>query len=329
MNSENKPSISVVVPCRNEARNLIDCLRSMLIQTHPPIEIIVVDDGSTDGSADLARRLDAESQIPILLCEGPHRGAAAARNTGAARATGELIVFIEADAYYSPEYLAGAVAAMSDPDVGGAEGGLRQAWVSGDTFLARGWNHIFRSRWERACTGERTPLGAWVFRARDFEKLGGYDESFVVGEDRDLVERIRSEGGRIAFFPEGVFHHREPVSLSDIWRRSYWGGRHSLPFRRRWSSVTRDIVVAIAVAVLPILFLGLVIGLPGWLSVAPFALLLLPLLIADLRGGIGQAFTQGDALGALAVAVVYLLSKLASAIGIVSGWLQGPKRTAP
>lgn len=143
-----------------------------------------------------------------------------------------------------------------------------------------------------------------------------------MGEDRDLVERIRTDEGKIALFPEGVFHPREPISLADLWRRSYWGGRHSLPFRRRWSNVTRDVAVAIGVAMLPFLFIGLFVGLPAWLSLLPLLRLLLPFGIVGLPGGIDQAFAQGDALGAVAVVVVSLFSKFASAIGIVSDWLQ-------
>ena len=97
MNPTARPGISVIVPCRNEARNLGECLRSMLAQDCPPMEIIVIDDGSTDGSADIVRCLAEDSPIPLLLCDGPHRGAAAARNRGAARAKAEVIVFVEAD----------------------------------------------------------------------------------------------------------------------------------------------------------------------------------------------------------------------------------------
>ena len=98
--------VSVVVPCFNSAGTLARALRSVALQSLPPLEVIVVDDASSDASADVALSWGASSSVPLVLVRLPHNsGPAAARNAGWARAQGEFIAFLDADDAWHPQKL--------------------------------------------------------------------------------------------------------------------------------------------------------------------------------------------------------------------------------
>jgi len=106
MNS--RPLVSVVIPTFNRAKQTIAAIESVLVQTYPNIEVIVVDDGSTDGSTLVIRAFidqRAENCHQILLLSQPNQGASVARNTGISKAQGEYIAFLDSDDYWEPEKL--------------------------------------------------------------------------------------------------------------------------------------------------------------------------------------------------------------------------------
>src|SRR4051812_49232056 len=100
------PRVSTVIPCFNGAAYLGDALASVLSQDFTDVEAIVCDDGSTDGSRDVARGLGAR----VRVVAQDHRGAAAARNLGVSHARGELLAFLDADDLWTPGRLAALVA---------------------------------------------------------------------------------------------------------------------------------------------------------------------------------------------------------------------------
>src|SRR5437667_12630279 len=109
------PLVSVVIPCYNGERYLAEAIESVLAQRYEPLEIIVVDDGSTDRSAEVARHFGDAVQY---VCQ-PHAGAAAARNRGVGLATGDLIAFLDADDVWTEGRLARQVQVLeADPSVG-------------------------------------------------------------------------------------------------------------------------------------------------------------------------------------------------------------------
>jgi glycosyltransferase involved in cell wall biosynthesis len=112
------PLVSVVIPARNERRNIERCVRSVLATTYPSLEVIVVDDHSTDGTGDIARAI-ASTDARLRVIEAPPLpndwfGKQWACATGARAASGELLVFTDADTKHEPDLLARAVNALSD-----------------------------------------------------------------------------------------------------------------------------------------------------------------------------------------------------------------------
>ena len=97
----------------NEERWIGDALGSLMRQTHPSYEVVVVDDGSRDGTAAVA------SQFPVRLLRTPHEGAGAARDVGGRAALGNVIVFSDADDVYAPDFLERLVAPLDRPEVRG------------------------------------------------------------------------------------------------------------------------------------------------------------------------------------------------------------------
>src|SRR5580658_5705159 len=110
-----KPLVSVIIPCYNAERWVGEALQSCLDQTYQPIEVIVVDDGSTDQSKQVVLDVASNTNVSVRLIEGAHKDASAARNQGLAVAAGDYVQFLDADDVMSPRKteLQAAVAAHS------------------------------------------------------------------------------------------------------------------------------------------------------------------------------------------------------------------------
>lgn len=181
--------VSVIIPVYNGARFLDQCLASVAAQALPPDEVIVVDDGSTDDSADIARR---HAGVQVIGFD-ENRGPSAARNAGVAAARGDVLVFHDADDVMPPARLATQLAHLAArPEVDVVLGRQRHLLEEGSEFPV--WarpNHA-------APDALRVTLGHPTMRRATFERLGGYDESFRVAEDIDLLYRCRDLGAIIS-----------------------------------------------------------------------------------------------------------------------------------
>ena len=120
---KSKPLVSVIIPVYNREKYLAEAIESVLAQTYRPIEVIVVDDGSTDGSADIAKRFGS----PVRYYFQPNSGAGAARNRGIAVARGSFLAFLDSDDLWVEDKLTHQMAAFerhSDVDI--VSGHVRQ-----------------------------------------------------------------------------------------------------------------------------------------------------------------------------------------------------------
>ena len=191
-----QPTVSVVIPAYDSERYLAEAIRSVLVQTHRPLEIIVVDDGSTDGTVGVARRFGT---LVHVIRRG-HAGIAATRNVGIAAATGELVAFLDSDDVWLPDKLARQVALVeADPDVEIVFGGVEQ-FVS-DEFVG-----TIASQPPSAEEAGRIP-STFLVRASTLARVGPQREDLGLGDFIDWYDRAVSAGCHVAQV-EGVVARR-------------------------------------------------------------------------------------------------------------------------
>lgn len=192
------PLVSVVVPVFNGERFLGEALDSILRQTYRSLEAIVVDDGSTDRSADVAA-----SRAGVLVLRQTNRGVAEARNVGARASRGSLLAFLDQDDLWEPRKLELQVAALQgDPEAG-------FALVLTSRFLEPG---VPPPRWlnPEALRNAHTAYepSALVVRREVFEKLEGFDTSYRYGPDTDWFFRAKDAGIRKVLVAEPLLRRR-------------------------------------------------------------------------------------------------------------------------
>ena len=200
------PSISVVICAYNAEATLDECLRHTCALDYPDLEIVVVDDGSTDATADIAR-----SHPRARLVSIEHGGLSVARNAGIAEARGDLIAYLDSDAYPSPEWPYYLALALDGPMVGGVGGPNvpPEADPVGAQQVARapgGPVHVLTSD-DRA---EHVPGCNMAFWKPVLEEVGGFDPIYTAaGDDVDLCWKVLDRGWEIGFHPAAlVWHHR-------------------------------------------------------------------------------------------------------------------------
>jgi len=214
---EELPSISVIIPAYNEARDLPRCLATLLDQTHHATQIIVVDDGSTDGTGDLARGFGGTTVIV-----GTHAGSGAARNSGAAIATGDVLVFVDADMHFARDFLARLVA----PLVGGAGavGSFHETEYVAN--IGARWARLWNLNQRLPVTRKHPPgypRAQAVFRAVRRDAFLAVDGFLPGGYDDDLSLATRLNALAVVA-PGAVCWHTNPARPSEVYRQARWIG---------------------------------------------------------------------------------------------------------
>ncbi|AGL14305.1 glycosyltransferase family A protein [Actinoplanes sp. N902-109] len=202
--------ISFVVPTRNSGRTLAACLGSLRSQTHPEVEIVVVDNGSTDATVAIGERFADQ-----VLQWGPERSAQ--RNHGTKCSTGDVVVFIDSDMVMEPTLAASLVAAFeAEPGVGALVIPERSF---GDGFLAH-----CRELEKSLYVGDPAVESPRAFRRELIEELGGWDENLTAAEDWDLADRTRAVAtvGRVASY---IWHDEGHIKLRATFAKKRYYGR--------------------------------------------------------------------------------------------------------
>lgn len=218
--NDDSPLVSIVIPARNEARHLARVFAALAALDYPlhRREVILVDNGSVDETAAIARRHGAR------VIPAPAGNVGEVRNIGARAALGEVIAFLDADCLVGPGWLRVAVGQMKDSRVG-AVGGNCTVGSEGN-WIQRAWAVELRD----ATVDARTlATASFILRRRLFEELGGFDAALGAGEDDDLSQRIRAAGYRLQRVAEcSVVHLGYPDTLVGVMRRQLWHGRSQL-----------------------------------------------------------------------------------------------------
>lgn len=210
-------SVSAIVPVYNGARFIESTLRSLLDQTAPPTEIIVVDDGSTDRSGSVIESV--EGDVPIILVQQANAGQSAARNAAARKASGELLAFIDQDDLWHRRHLEVLVPAFEDPEVGWSYSDFDEIDGKG-ALVTRGFIRARKTEHPLLALNDflRQDLmilpSATIIRASAFEQVGGFDPALIGYEDDDLFIRLFRAGWASSYTPESLTKFRVHVSSS-------------------------------------------------------------------------------------------------------------------
>jgi hypothetical protein len=219
------PLVSVVVPTRNAGRTIEACLRSIRAQTWPAVELIVVDNGSSDGTWPAAQR-----HADLALRGGPERSAQ--RNLGIDHAAGEWIFYVDGDMELGPEVVERAV---------------RAAVAAGAVGVAVPEESVGQGFWTRCRTLERRclrdePALLWprLVRTDWLRASGGFAVWLTGTEDAELHRRMLAHGAPIARADALILHHEGRLTLGGLARKRFYYGRGLLAYRRAYPGALAD-----------------------------------------------------------------------------------------
>jgi GT2 family glycosyltransferase len=222
--------VSVIVCTHNGERTLRRCLEGIAELRYPRFEVIVVDDGSTDRSAAIA----AEFDVRLISIE--QSGLSAARNVGLAAARGEIVAYLDDDAWPDPDWLRFLVlafrtsshGAVGGPNLPPADDGSVAACVANSPG---GPTHVLLSDSE----AEHIPGCNMAYRRAALERIGGFDPQFLTaGDDVDVCWRLQDAGETLGFHAAAVVWHRRRDSIRAYWRQQVGYGRAEALLERKW-----------------------------------------------------------------------------------------------
>ncbi|MFD7154013.1 bifunctional polysaccharide deacetylase/glycosyltransferase family 2 protein [Kribbella sp. NPDC059898] len=213
--------VSVIVPAYNESAGIEAAIRSLVASDHP-LEVIVVDDGSTDGTADIVEAL----AIPgVRVIRQPNAGKPVALNTGLKAARCELIVMVDGDTVFEPDAIRKLIQPFGHPAVGAVSGNAK---VGNRGGLIGRWQHIEyvigfnldRRLFDLAECMPTVPGAVGAFRRTALERIGGLSD-VTLAEDTDLTMALCRDGWRVVYEESAVAWTEAPASMGALWRQRY------------------------------------------------------------------------------------------------------------
>lgn len=313
MLGELAPYVSIVIPVFNEERYLSSCLSSVMALNYPKdhLEILLIDNGSTDRSLEIARGFH---EVIIYVKENVKVGAV--RNHGVQKAKGTIVVFLDSDCIVDREWLNHGVGTLmeSPDDVIGGQYLLRED----PSWLEKHW--MLSSPNQRA--RQNALVGGCVFISKEvFENVGGFDETLNAGEDNDLTKRLRDKHFNVKINPSlSVVHLGNPSRVRPFLMRQLW---HSSDYINGLPKTLGDKTFLLTLVFLGgiVFFLSALFFVPTYkltLSTSAFIVLICPAILSVKRitragGGYKRPF---DIVSIYLVDWLYLIGR---SLGVCSG----------
>lgn len=211
--------VSIVIPTFNGATRIVACLAALLRQIDlTKTEILVVDDGSTDDTAEVVA-----GYAGVRLIRQSNAGPAAARNRGALEAAGTIVLFTDDDCVPAPQWLTALTEPFEDSNVVGVKGVYR---TSQTRLMARFVQIEYEDKYRRMSDVSQIDFidtYSAGFRRDRFLEIGGYDTSFPVAcaEDVELSYRMSERGWMMRFAPHAIVYHHHPDTLTGYLKKKY------------------------------------------------------------------------------------------------------------
>jgi glycosyltransferase involved in cell wall biosynthesis len=199
-------SVSVVIANYNMAKFVEQAIRSVLEQTQSPLEVIVVDDGSTDQSREVIRRV-AVDDSRVVVIEQCNAGQTRAKNAGVAAARGTVIGFCDADDYWAPSKLELQLPLFERPEIGLVFGRARRVDLSGATLAVVPQRYWTGRVLDALIVENFIPFGTALVRSKAFRDAGGFDERYRMGIDWEAWLRL-ARLHEFAFLDAVVYTYR-------------------------------------------------------------------------------------------------------------------------
>jgi cellulose synthase/poly-beta-1,6-N-acetylglucosamine synthase-like glycosyltransferase/peptidoglycan/xylan/chitin deacetylase (PgdA/CDA1 family) len=237
------PPVSVVVPAYNEAVVIARTVRSLDASDYPSFDVVVVDDGSADGTAEIVESLGLDR---VRVVRQRNAGKAAALNTGIRMSSGEVLVMVDADTIFEPETMRRLVQPLADPAVGAVSGNTK---VGNRGTLLGTWQHIEyvmgfnldRRLYDVLQCMPTIPGAIGAFRRDVLESVGGVSGA-TLAEDTDLTLAIGRTGHRVVYVEHARAWTEAPGSLGGLWRQRYrWSfGTMQAVWKHKGAIFSRD-----------------------------------------------------------------------------------------
>ena len=262
------PQVTFVIPVRDDAARLRRCLQSIRGNDYPAdrVEIVVADNGSDDGSADVARAAGA------IVLDLPALSVAQLRNAAAAAATGDVLALVDADHEIEKDWIASAVETLRQPAAGAV--GAPYLTPSGASWVQRAYGRL-RVRAGGTREVEWLGTGNMALRRAVFFEAGGFDTTLETCEDLDLCIRVRAAGYRVLSDERlRSAHLGDPATLGAVFFGELWRGRDNLRVTLRgpfsWRALPSLLIPVLEVVLLAAGVAGLVLAprLGAWLPLA-------------------------------------------------------------
>jgi glycosyltransferase involved in cell wall biosynthesis len=227
------PLVSIVIPCRNEARFIEGVLRDIRAQSYPQeqLEVWVVDGRSDDGTREIVDNW-SRTNAKVHLLDNPDRYAPYAMNRGIRASEGDIVLRMDAHASYPPDYVEKLVRGLLDTgadNVGGVwitrprtDGRVAKAIAAVLSHPLGVGNALFRIGTDQPVEADTVPFGC--YRREAFEKYGYYDERLHRNQDIELNKRIRARGGRILLLPGVHCTYYARDTYRALWKNNFQNG---------------------------------------------------------------------------------------------------------
>jgi glycosyltransferase involved in cell wall biosynthesis len=205
-----EPLLSIVIPTFNEEKDIDECLSTLFNQNYKNLEIIIIDDGSTDRTLEIVKKYKK-----VKIFKQNHRGPGLARNLGASHSKGEILIFVDADMSFPSEFLGNLVKPIIE---GKTIGTTREMEIVKNT------DNIWSRCWGKIRVTKDEAKNAAAFRAikkSDFLRMGGFDPKYGYADDQTFRFKY---GIRPMVAPNALCYHKNPETLKGVYRQSKWIG---------------------------------------------------------------------------------------------------------